>query len=108
MRHQKSPGVLSGSSRRSCTAIFRREDRFLQLRQSALEVLGDLVGAAGAAEAAQRAIQTGNGVLCLHAGEQLADAFQVAVAAADDLDGCNGVVIVQYKVGLLGAGALVR
>ena len=32
--------MLSGSSRRSFTAIFRREDRFLQLRQSALEVLG--------------------------------------------------------------------
>ena len=70
----------------------------VHLFQRLFQVLGDLVRAAGAAEAAQRTVQTGNGVLCLHAGKQLADAFQVAVAAADDLDGCNGVVIVQYKV----------
>jgi len=107
MQHQKSPGVLSGSSRRSCTAIFRREDRFLQLRQSALEVLGDLVGAAGGTGAAGRALHPGDGVLCLHALEQTADALQVAVAAADDFDGLDGVVIVQHDVGLFGAGALV-
>ena len=33
------------------------------------------------------------------------DAFQVAVAAANDLDGLNGVVVVQDDVGLLGTGA---
>ena len=31
----------------------------------------------------------------------------VAVAAADDLDGRNGVVVIQDKIGLLGAGAFV-
>ena len=55
----------------------------VHLFQSLFQVLCDLVRAAGAAEAAQRTIQTGNSVLCLHAGEQLADALQVAVAAAD-------------------------
>ena len=52
----------------------------VHLFQSLFQVLGDLVRAAGAAEAAQRTVQTGNGVLCLHAGKQLADALQVAVA----------------------------
>ena len=81
--------------------------RSVHLFQSLLQVLCDLVRAAGVAEPAQRAVQTCNDVLGLHAGDQLADAFQVAVAAADDLDGRNGVVVVQDKIGLLGAGAFV-
>ena len=53
------------------------------------------------------AFHPGDGVFSLHALEQAADALQVAVAAADDLDGLDGVVIVQHDVGLLGAGTLV-
>ena len=79
----------------------------LQLSQSALEVLCDLVRAAGGAGAAGGAFHAGDGVLSLHALEQAADALQVAVAAADDLNGLDGVVIVQHDVGLLGAGTLV-
>ena len=67
--------------------------RSVHLFQSLLQVLCDLVRAAGVAEPAQRTVQTCNDVLGLHAGDQLADAFQVAVAAADDLDGRNGVVV---------------
>ena len=46
-----------------------------------------------------------DGVLCLHALQQAADALQVAVAATDDLDGLDGVVVVQDDLGQLGAGA---
>ena len=57
------------------------------------------------AGAAGGTLHAGDGILSLHALEQAADALEVAVAAADDLDGLDGVVIVQHDVGLLGTGA---
>ena len=79
----------------------------LQLSQCTLEILSDLVGAAGGTGAAGDTLHAGNGILGLHALEQTANALQVTVAAADDLDGLDGVVIVQHDVGLFRAGALV-
>ncbi len=76
--------------------------------QSLFQVLGDLIRAAGIAETAERALHAVDHIFGLHALDQTADALQVAVAAANDLHGRNGVVIVQHKVGLLGTGAAVR
>ena len=73
----------------------------LQLSQRLFQVLGDLVGAAGGLAAAGRAFHAGDGVLGLHALQQTADALQVAIAAADDLDGFNGVILVQDDLGQL-------
>ena len=73
------------------------------LGQSLFQILGNLIRAAGGTGAAGSALHTGDGVFCFHALEQAADAFQVAVAAANDLDGLNGMVVVQDDVGLLGS-----
>ena len=72
------------------------------LGQSLFQILGNLIRAAGGTGAAGSALHTGDGVFCFHALEQAADAFQVAVAAANDLDGLNGVVVVQEQVPTLG------
>ena len=84
---------------RSCSVHFS---------QSLFQVLCDLIRAAGAAEAAFHILKAFDDLFGLHAANDAADALQVAIAAADDFHALNGVVIVQYKVGLLGAGAAVR
>ena len=89
---KKDTAPCISAKRGACVSIGFRS---VHLFQSLLQVLCDLVRAAGVAEPAQRTVQTCNDVLGLHAGDQLANAFQVAVAAADDLDGRNGVVVVQ-------------
>ena len=61
----------------------------LQFCQSLFQVLGNLVGAAGGAGAAGGTLHAGYGILSLHALEQAADALEVAVAAADDLNGLD-------------------
>lgn len=80
--------------------------QLLHLRERLCQRDGELVGAGRILEAAADAAYPRDRVLSLHALDETGDALKIAVAAADDLDALDGVVVVQLDVHLLGTDAL--
>ena len=70
-----------------------------------LECLCQLVGAGSGFEAAANALHTVNGILHLHAAQQMGDSLQVAVAAAGDAAVLDGVPF-HIDLHIVGADAL--
>ena len=72
----------------------------LLLRHGRFQSAGKLVGAGGTSAAAVDALQTGNGLLCLHALHQRRNTLEVAVAAAYHLEITDHALIVHlYRHG---------
>src|SRR5699024_6082846 len=80
----------------------------LLLFQRRAQGVGDLVRAGGGLAAAGDALHTGNGILGLLTPQQRADALQVAVAAAHDLHGMDGAVVVELYGGAAAADAAIH
>ena len=70
-----------------------------------LQCLCQLVGAGGLLHAAGNAFDAGDGLIDVHTFHQGADALQVAVAAAHELDALN-LVVFHIEIDHLGAGTL--
>ena len=70
-----------------------------------LQCGGQLVGAGGLLHAALDALQTGDDIVDIHTFHQTADAFQIAVAAAVELD-IGQLIVFHIKADHLGAGSL--
>ena len=80
--------------------------QLFHLRERLRQRDGELIGAGRILEAAADAAHTLDGVFGLHALDKAGNALKVAVAAADDRDTFDGVVIVQLDAHFLGADAL--
>ena len=72
---------------------------------SGLQSLCQLIGAGGLLHAAGDTFDTGDDFIDIHSFHQLCNALQIAVAAAQELDVLN-LVVLQIEVDHLGAGTL--
>ena len=65
-----------------------------------------LVRARGRFKSAADSFQSADGFLGSHSFYQSTDALEIAIAAADDIEACDDLVIVSLEVNILGTGAL--
>ena len=70
-----------------------------------LQRLSQLIGAGGGLHTALDALHTGDHILNVHTFHQSADALQIAVAAAQELD-IGDLAVLDIEEDLLGANAL--
>jgi hypothetical protein len=66
----------------------------------------DLVRTTRGLKSAGDALETLAGVLELHPLDEGGNALEIAIAAADDIEACDDLVIVSLEVNILGTGAL--
>jgi len=96
---------MQGGRKEKLRMILHPELETLQIGLCSLQCLCQLVGAGGFLHAAGNALNTGDDLINIHAFDKLCNALQVAVAATQELNILN-LIVLDVKVNRLGAGAL--
>ena len=96
---------MQGGRKEKLRMILHPELEALQIGLCSLQCLCQLVGAGGFLHAAGNALNTGDDLINIHAFDELCNALQVSVAATQELNILN-LIVLDVEINRLGAGAL--